>query len=242
MRDLRPNGIASKIISSFPYGVALEVVYAKPGRFRMGSAEGWGDEKPVHEVVLTRGFYVGKYEVTQAQFRHVMGVDRSTYKGSRNPVEEVSWDETDDFCKRVAERTGRTVRLPTEAEWEYAARSGSAGNYSFGNDEAELGKYGWYARNSGKRTHPVGGKLPNAWGIHDMSGNVWEWCADWFDKNYYSTSPREDPKGPDRPTGKRVLRGGCMDNKADGCTATERSSSNPTSRDKDAGFRVVVEP
>jgi len=222
-------------------GVALEVVYVKPGRFRMGSAEGWGDEKPVHEVVITKGFYIGKYEVTQRQFRQVMGVDRSRYKGERNPVEEVSWNEADDFCKRVAERTGSTVRLPTEAEWEYAARAGSAGNYCFGNDEAKLRQYGWYAVNSGKTTRPVGGKQPNAWGIHDMHGNVWEWVADWYDKNYYSKSPREDPTGPARSTGKRVLRGGCMDNKASGCTATERSSSRPTSRDKDAGFRVVVE-
>jgi formylglycine-generating enzyme required for sulfatase activity len=204
-------------------GITLDLIYVKPGRFRMGSAEGWGDERPVHEVVLTRGFYIGKHEVTQAEFRHVMGVDRSKYKGEGNPVEEVSWDEADDFCKRVGERTGKTVRLPTEAEWEYAARAGSAGNYCFGNDEAQLDKYGWYGVNSGKRTRPVGGKQPNAWGIHDMHGNVWEWIADWYDKNYYATSPREDPAGPLRPTGKRVLRGGCMDNRA-------------------SGFRVVVEP
>jgi len=222
-------------------GVTLDLVYVKPGRFRMGSAEGWGDEKPVHEVVITKGFYIGKCEVTQKQFRHIMGVDRSKYKGEQNPVEMVSWDEADDFCKRVGERTGKTVRLPTEAEWEYASRAGSAGNYCFGNDEAKLGQYGWYAVNSGKTTRPVGGKQPNTWGIHDMHGNVWEWVGDWYDKNYYSKSPRENPTGPAKSTGKRVLRGGCMDNKASGCTATERSSSRPTSRDKDAGFRVVVE-
>ncbi|MHC5054020.1 MAG: protein kinase domain-containing protein [Planctomycetota bacterium] len=235
-------GPAPKLALDLGRGVSLELIYVKPGRFLMGSAEGWGDEKPVHEVVLTKGFYIGKYEVTQAQFKQMMGVDRSTFKGERNPVEEVSWDEADDFCKRVGERVGKTVRLPTEAEWEYAARAGTAGNYCFGNDEAELGQYGWYAVNSGKKTHPVGGKQPNAWGIHDMHGNVWEWIADWYDKNYYTKTPREDPAGPTRPTGRRVLRGGCMDNKASGCTATERSSSRPTSRDNDAGFRVVVEP
>ncbi len=223
-------------------GVTLDLIYVKPGRFRMGSAEGWGDEKPVHEVVISKGFYIGKCEVTQAQFKKVTGMNRSTFKGDTHPVEEVSWGDADDFCKRVGERVGKIVRLPTEAEWEYAARAGAAGNYCFGNDEADLARYGWYVRNSGKRTHPVGTKEPNAWGIHDMHGNVWEWIGDWYNKNYYTTTPRDDPPGPERPTGKRVLRGGCMDNKADGCTATERSSSRPTSRDNDAGFRVVLEP
>jgi formylglycine-generating enzyme required for sulfatase activity len=223
-------------------GVTLEVIYVKPGRFRMGSAEGWGDEKPVHEVVITKGFYIGKYEVTQAQFKTVTGVNRSTFKGDTRPVEEVSWGDADDFCKRVGERVGKVMRLPTEAEWEYAARAGSAGNYCFGNDEADLDRYGWYIRNSGKTTHPVGAKEPNAWGIHDMHGNVWEWLGDWYDRNYYTTTPRDDPQGPERATGRRVLRGGCLDNKASGCTATERSSSRPTGRDNDAGFRVVVEP
>jgi formylglycine-generating enzyme required for sulfatase activity len=157
-------------------------------------------------------------------------------------VENVSWGEADDFCKRVGERVGKTARLPTEAEWEYAARAGSAGNYCFGNSEAELVDYGWHHVNAARTTHPVGEKKPNDWGVHDMHGNVWEWIADWYDKNYYATGPREDPQGPDRPTGKRVLRGGCYKNKASGCTATERSSSRPTSRDEDAGFRVVVEP
>jgi serine/threonine-protein kinase len=222
-------------------GVELVMVYVRPGRFRMGSVRGWFDEKPVHEVELTRGFYIGKYEVTQAQFRRIMGMNPSRWKGDDRPVEEVSWHEAEDFAKRLSERTERRSRLPTEAEWEYAARAGTAGDYCFGNEEKELANYGWYGVNSEGQTREVGKKRPNAWGVHDMHGNVWEWCADWYDGGYYKKSPREDPAGPEEPTGKKVLRGGSYRNKASGCTSTERSKSRPDGRDGDAGFRVVME-
>jgi formylglycine-generating enzyme required for sulfatase activity len=223
-------------------GVKLQMIYIKPGRFMMGSARGWFDERPVHEVVLTKGFYLGKYEVTQSQFKTLTGVNRSRLKGEEHPVVEVSWPDADDFCKRLSKKTGRNFRLPTEAEWEYAARAGSTGKYSYGNDEKKLGDYAWYKLNSKNKTHPVGLKLPNSWGLHDMPGNVWEWCADWHYKGYYGKSPREDPKGPDRSTGKRVVRGGCYDTKAATCTVSERNATRATGRERDTGFRVAMDP
>ncbi len=223
-------------------GVKLEMIYIKPGRFVMGSARGWFDEKPVHEVVLTKGFYLGKYEVTQSQFKTLTGVNRSRLKGEEHPVVEVSWPDAADFCKRLSKKAGRNFRLPTEAEWEYAARAGSAGKYSYGNDENKLDGYGWYKLNSKNKTHPVGQKLPNPWGLYDMPGNVWEWCADWHYKGYYGKSPREDPKGPDRSTGKRVVRGGCYDTKAATCTVSERNATRATGREKGTGFRAAMDP
>ena len=162
---------------------------------------------------ITKPFYLGKYLVTQEQWEAVMGNNPSHFKGPKNPVEQVSWDDCQQFLEQ-AQREGRPrggkFQLPTEAQWEYACRAGSTTRYCFGDDESELGEYAWYDANSGSKTHPVGEKKPNAWGLYDMHGNVWEWCQDWYDGGYYANSPTDDPTGP--ATGSdRVFRGGGWD-------------------------------
>ncbi len=201
----------------FENSVGMEFVLIPAGEFMMGSPEGEGDydERPQHKVIITRPFYMQTTPVTQAQWKKVIGrkflrrtKNPSYFKGDDLPVERVSWKDAQRFLEKLnqKEQKGR-YRLPTEAEWEYACRAGSATKYSFGNDEGRLGEYAWYDKNSGGKTHPVGQKKPNAWGLYDMHGNVWEWCSDWYDKDYYRNSPSRNPKGP--TNGRyRVLRGG----------------------------------
>ncbi|HEY7545724.1 MAG TPA: bifunctional serine/threonine-protein kinase/formylglycine-generating enzyme family protein, partial [Blastocatellia bacterium] len=177
------------------------------GEFLMGSEKGEGDEKPAHKVRISRPFEMGKYEVTQAQWEAVMGNNPSNFKGANLPVENVSWNDAQEFIQKLnARNDGYVYRLPTEAEWEYACRAGSTGDYA-----GNLDEMAWHGSNSASKTHSVGQKKPNAWGLHDMHGNVWEWCMDWYLENYYSQSPSADPPGPG--TGSlRVSRGGsCYD-------------------------------
>ena len=188
----------------------MEFILVKGGCFEMGDTFGDGgeDEKPVHEVCL-KDFYLGKFEVTQGQWKKVMGSNPSRFKeGDDQPVEMVSWNDAQEFIRRLNQTSGRNYRLPTEAEWEYAARSGGKREKWAGtSNEAELEGYAWVRSNSGRRTHPAGKKRPNGLGIYDMSGNVWEWVNDWYDKDYYRSSPRSDPTGPVSGQSK-VLRGG----------------------------------
>ena len=187
----------------------IEMVYVKGGTFTMGAiseqgADAYDDEKPAHSVTLS-DFYIGKYEVTQAQWRAVMGSNPSSFKGDNLPVENVSWNDIQKFIQKLNAQTGKEFRLPTEAEWEYAARGGSKSRgykYSGSNN---IGDVAWYSGNSGSKTHPVGQKQPNELGIYDMSGNVWEWCSDWYGS--YSSSSQTNPKGPNSGD-YRVLRGG----------------------------------
>ena len=195
-------------------GVKLEMVLIPGGRVPDGLARfGQGrlsDEKPQHRVRITKPFYLGKYLVTQEQWEAVMGSNPSHFKGPKNPVEQVSWDDCQKFLEKLNAKSGPGAgkfQLPTEAQWEYACRAGSTTRYCFGDDESGLGEYAWYGANSGGKTHPVGEKKPNAWGLYDMHGNVWEWCQDWYDGGYYANSPTDDPTGP--ATGSyRVFRGG----------------------------------
>lgn len=179
------------------------MVFVKGECFQMGDTFGDGDsdEKPVHEVCVD-DFYMDKYEVTQKEYRQIMRDNPSRFKGEHNPVETVSWHDAKEYCDNIGKQ------LPTEAEWEYAARSGGKREkWSGTSSESELGEYAWYYRNSGKKTHPVGQKSPNGLGLYDMSGNVWEWVADRYDSDYYKSSPKYNPKGPNN--GKfRVRRGG----------------------------------
>jgi len=206
------------------------MVWVEGGTFQMGSNSGDSDEKPVHTVTV-KGFWISKYEVTQAEYSRVMGTNPSNFKCDDCPVENVSWNDAVEYAKRVG------GRLPTEAEWEYAARGGnkSRGYQYSGSDN--LDEVSWYWNNSGSRTHPVGQKKPNELGIYDMSGNVKEWCVDSYGSNYYSKSPVNNPQGP-QSTGSRVLRGGSWNGSVDGCRVSYRSL-NVDYRSKCDGFRWV---
>jgi formylglycine-generating enzyme required for sulfatase activity len=177
------------------------------GTFQMGSTNGNSDERPVHTVNITKAFYMQKTEVTQGQWRAVMGTNPSWFSdcGDTCPVEQVSWNDIQGFLTALnAMDPGKNYRLPTEAEWEYAARAGTTGDYG---GTGVLDQMGWYSDNSGSQTHPVAQKQPNHWGLYDMHGNVWEWVQDWYSATYYSVSPTNDPQGPATGTS-RVLRGG----------------------------------
>ena len=191
----------------------MEFVLIPAGAFTMGSPDSdpnaYDNEKPAHQVTISEPFYMGKYEVTQAQWQAVMGANPSAFKGDDRPVESVSWNDIQDFIKKLNKQEQRAngvlCRLPTEAQWEYAARAGTTTRYSFGDDAANLDDYAWYSENAGKTTHPVGQKKHNAWGLYDMHGNVWEWVQDWYDP--YAAEAMTDPSGP-ASGAERVIRGG----------------------------------
>lgn len=227
-------------------GVKMEMVYLKPGTFTMGSTETpkerWQvDERPEHRVTITKGFYLGKYAVTQAQWEAVTGKNPSKWKGPDLPVEQVSWEDCQDFLKKLNEKAknqlkNRVVAMPTEAQWEYACRAGTKTRWSFGDDEKAMVDYGWTNANSGAQTHPVGQKKPNAWGLFDMHGNVWEWCQDWAGP--YSGDVA-DPTGPADGSA-RCLRGGSLRRDAIESRSAIRSSNAPTNRSPSSGFRACL--
>jgi len=214
----------------------MEMKYAwiPPGTFLMGSDE-HDDEKPIHRVSLTKGFYLCIFPVTQAQWRGVTGYNPSHFRGDNRPVEMVSWEDCQEFCQKLKSLTGKPIRLPTEAEWEYACRAGTTSEYHTGHGEKSLQKCGWYAENSNSETHPVGALAANAWGLYDMHGNVWEWCSDWYGR--YSLTNTTDPKGP-RSGDSRVLRGGSWGYAPVGCRTTFRSGEDPGVRRNNFGLRV----
>jgi len=223
--------------------VKMEFLWIPRGIFTMGSPDDedgrWRSEGPVHRVTIRKGFWMGKHEVTQEQYWQVTGSNPSKFKGASNPVEQVNWDDAKAFCETLGIKTGRPVRLPTEAEWEYACRAGATTRYCTGDSESDLGKAGWWRGNSGEQTHPVGQKVANVWGLHDMHGNVSEWCEDWYDANYYKESPPEDPIG--LPWGsKRVVRGGSWEHNSRVCRSAIRFDCFPAREDNRLGFRLVV--
>ena len=193
----------------------MSFVMIPPGSFEMGSENGDADEQPIHTVHITQPFYLGKYEITQAQWTAIMGENPSNFKGDNLPVETISWDEVLVFLRRINQFEGRlTYRMPTEAEWEYAARAGAPAD-----QKLALNSLAWHAGNSRKKTHPVGLKRPNAWGLHDIYGNVWEWCRDRIGD--YPSRTVTNPTGA--PTGiRRVFRGGSWIVPADRIRAEER--------------------
>jgi formylglycine-generating enzyme required for sulfatase activity len=231
--------------------LGVELVHVPAGCFQMGDvfAEGEPEEAPVHEVCVDE-FELGKYEVTQGEWKAVMGSNPSrdpACRDDRCPVESVSFDDVQEFIRRLNARAGGALfRLPTEAEWEYAARSGGRRERYSGGERVD--RVAWYAENSERRNHPVGGKAPNGLGLHDMSGNVWEWTADWYADDYYSRSPRENPTGPARQVGPnvdRVIRGGCKTGEADNARTSRRSYGYKRSsgdRSDKIGFRLVRSP
>jgi len=222
-------------------GVMMKLVLIPAGKFMMGSPDSEQgrikDEGPQHEVTISKPFYMGVTEVTQAQYEAVMGTNPSDFKGATNPVERVSWNDAAEFCKKLSEKTRQAVRLPTEAEWEYACRSGTTTRFFFGDEDSVLGDYAWYDGNSGRTTHPVGQKKPNAWGLYDMHGNVEELCAD--RDGDYTKEVVTDPQGP--ASGEyRGLRGGAWNINPSSCRSAYRSGCTPDLRSNGYGFRVVV--
>ena len=236
----------------FTNSIGMKMVLIPAGEFQMGSklsarevaanyhrSETWFDEEhPRHTVKITRPFYLGATEVTQAQYRKVMWENPSHSEAANCPVGNVSWHEVQEFCRRLSAKEARTYRSPTEAQWEYACRAGATTEHCFGDDVPELADHAWYAKNSDGKMHPVGQKKPNAWGLYDMHGNVWELCRDWYDKDYYGSSPERDPTGPGH--GKdRVSRGGSWYNGAYACRAAHRGCRPPSIRSYLTGFRVL---
>ncbi|RCK78762.1 MAG: hypothetical protein OZSIB_1115 [Candidatus Ozemobacter sibiricus] len=217
--------------------IGLRLRLIGPGVFRMGHEDAAESARVVHQVTITRPFYIGVHPVTQEQFEKVMGGNPSRFKGANRPVEQVAWAHAVEFCKFLSEREGKTFRLPTEAEWEYAARAGTTTLYPWGN-EIDPDSC-WYKDNSDGQTHDVGLKNPNGWGLYDMCGNVWEWCQDRYGE--YTEEPAVDPVGP--KTGEnRVIRGGSWNHFAAQCQATHRNGSNPAKGLNFIGFRVVMVP
>jgi formylglycine-generating enzyme required for sulfatase activity len=221
----------------------LAIVRIPAGSFTMGTdkvvsgPQGWTNdvERPPHKVTISREFWMGEFPVTQAQWREVMGDNPSALKdaGPDAPVEQVSWNDTQSFLAKLNVSQGRwTVRLPTEAEWEYAARAGTTGE-TYG----PLDDVAWYRSNGSSTTHPVGKKLPNAFGLYDMLGNVWQWCQDWFGP--YTSAPAVDPQGEAKGE-KRVMRGGCYYCDAIHCRAARRNRDPQEHLAKSIGFRVVA--
>ena len=222
-------------------GIRIDMVRVEAGTFIMGATaemkEPWDDEKPVHQVTLTNDYYIGKYEVTQALWKVVMGKNPSYFKGDNMPVEQVSWNDCQKFISKLNTITGKTFRLPTEAEWEYAARGGKkSGGYQY-SGSSNLSDVAWYDGNSGNKTHIVGSKQGNELGIYDMSGNVWEWCHDWFGS--YSSSSQVNPLGANSGSG-RVCRGGSWFFSAGGCRSSYRGNYSLDYRYNDLGLRLVL--
>ncbi|TFH42043.1 MAG: formylglycine-generating enzyme family protein [ANME-2 cluster archaeon] len=225
--------------------IGMEFVLIPAGEFKMGSPsseEGRNDrEGPVHTVTIEKAYYLGKYEVTQKEWREVMGSNPSNFKGDDLPVEYVSWNDAQEFVKKLNEKEGTNkYRLPSEAEWEYAVRAGTTTRYSFGDDETDLGNYAWYSSNSGSNTHPVGQKQPNAFGLYDMHGNVWEWVQDLYHSDYDGAptegSARESGVGSDR-----VFRCGGWSFSARDCRSAVRRSFVPGNHLDGLGFRLLQE-
>jgi formylglycine-generating enzyme required for sulfatase activity len=248
--------------------IGMRLALIPAGKFVMGSPvteEERDPEELAHEVEISRPFYLGAHEVTQAQFQEVMGKNPSFFQGKNgggpdHPADQVQWNDAVEFCRKLSglpaeKKAGRVYRLPTEAEWEYACRAGTATPFHSGkvlsSKQANFnGNYPYSGAARGpylEQTAKVGSYPANAWGLHDMHGNVWEWCQDWYDPDYYKRSPRQDPQGPDKgvvPTGFRnqffrVVRGGCWLEEGRGCRSAYRFRLMPDERYRWVGFRVV---
>jgi formylglycine-generating enzyme required for sulfatase activity len=222
--------------------VTQRMRWIKPGKFMMGSPETEaghrGTESPQHAVELTKGFWLADTPCTQELWKAIAeSEDPDNFSGDRNPVEQVSWMDCQKWLKGLGGvHSLMQPALPTEAQWEYACRAGSTGSYCFGDEEQELEKYAWYDKNDIGATHPVAEKLPNAWGLYDVHGNVWEWCSDWFGK--YNPSTASDPTGP-APGKYRVMRGGSWSRPARDLRSACRFWRDPGFRNNDLGFRLL---
>jgi len=220
--------------------VGIELVPVPGGIFTMGSKPGKGaaDETPAH-VVRVEPFYLGKYEVTQAQWQRVMGYNPSSYKHPQRPVDQVTWLEIQSFISRLNRLEGTTLyRLPSEAEWEYAARAGTTTKWSFGDEPSSLSRFAWFGQQGDIGTQPVGGRAPNPWGLFDMYGNVWEWVQDCWHDNYQK-APHEGNIWSGGDCSRRMLRGGGWNSPANFARSAVRGSYSPQLNDPDNGFRLA---
>jgi len=232
-----------------PSGVSMMLVPG--GTFTMGDEEGEVDEMP-HEVTLAP-FAIDVYEVSQEEYERVMGDNPSKVKGQKNPVEQVRWSDAVRYCNQRSRQEGldpaynlktwtcrfeaNGYRLPTEAEWEYAARAGSDTAYSFGSSDGDLRQHAWFEDTARGKPRPVGQRKANAWGLYDMHGNVWEWCNDFYAVDYYEQSAAQDPKGPEQGD-KKVLRGGCWNSTPDACRSAYRYNEDPAYTDACFGYDI----
>jgi formylglycine-generating enzyme required for sulfatase activity len=238
-----PAAKDDKLTVVLPNGVKLELVKVEAGTFTMGARDGEnGDNEKEHQVTLTRDFYIGQIEVTQPQYEAVTGNNPSGFKGDDLPVEQVSWNEAMEFCAKLNEMgkapTGWKFTLPTEAQWEYAARGGKNSKEYKYSGSGNVDDVAWYEENSDKKTHPVARKRANELGVYDMSGNVWEWCLDFYEGRY-----ARDPEFlTDNSGSLRVNRGGSWYYLAKFCRSAVRDCDDPGFRDDDVGFRVVLVP
>jgi formylglycine-generating enzyme required for sulfatase activity len=259
----RSSVLPTEVVNSI--GMKLKLIPA--GEFLMGSPESdrdaYENEKPQHRVWITQPFYLGIHPVTRGQFQRFVEATRYQTDAEKDgqgkwgqdpkftwrspgfdqtddhPVVNVSWNDATAFSAWLSRQEGQEYRLPTEAEWEYACRAGTTTRLSFGDDEDALGQYAWYAANSKDQTHPVGEKKPNAFGLYDMHGNVWEWCWDGYDAAYYQKSPAVDPRGPD-PASDRVFRGGSQNNEPRYARSAYRYGFEPDTRHDYLGFRLAL--
>ena len=222
-------------------GISIDMVKVEAGTFMMGATSEmqnpYDNEKPVHQVTLTNNYYMGKYEVTQSLWLAVMGSNPSKFKGDYLPVEMVSWDDCQEFIGKLNSMTGRKFRLPTEAEWEYAARGGKKSRGYQYSGSSNISDVAWYTDNSGSKTHPVGTKQSNELGLYDMTGNVCEWCQDWYGS--YVSSSQTNPTGAVRGSS-RVCRDGSFNNSAGYCRSSCRSYSPPDYLFNHLGLRLVL--
>ncbi len=235
----KPGTFANLITNS----LGMEFAPIKPGVFMMGSEKGASDEEPIHKVTITKSFYMQTTEVTQGQWRAVMGSNPSYFPkcGDDCPVESVSWNDVQKFVKKLnQQQKNKQYRLPTEAEWEYACRAGSTAKYCFGDKTVDLDNYAWYEDNSESKTHSVARKKPNAWNLYDMHGNVRELCSDLYGDNFTYLS-ETDPEGASSGSN-RVNRGGNWISIAQDCRSAERDYSEPNVRYSGVGFRLVAVP
>ena len=235
------GGSSSRHIPAVIQNLIANMVRVEGGTFTMGAkseqgSDAYDDEKPTHQVTLS-SFSIGKYEVTQEEWQAVMGSNPSNFNGAKYPVESVSWDDCQTFIRKLNQMTGKSFRMPTEAEWEFAARGGNRSNHYKYSGSNNLSSVAWYGDNSGSKTHPVGQKSPNELGLYDMSGNVWEWCADRYGD--YTSSAQTNPKGPSNGS-YRVHRGGSWSSGARLCRVSCRNYLTPSLSCNFLGLRLAL--
>jgi formylglycine-generating enzyme required for sulfatase activity/predicted Ser/Thr protein kinase len=228
----------NSFIENLGSGVQLEMISIPGGTFQMGSHD-YDREKPVHQVSI-KPFYLGKYVVTQEQYRAVMGKNPARFKGAKLPVEMVSWHDAIEFCQKLSLKTGKNYRLPSEAQWEYACRAGTQTKHYFGDDPRHLGGCGWYNGNSHRKTHPVGLRSSNQFGLYDMQGNVWEWCADNWHDNYYLAPNDGTPWMNNDDRSRCVMRGGSWNDNTINCRSAFRNKFNADFSYNNIGFRLCI--